>query len=379
MAIKPVFYAGQVLPWWQRWIATIVRFFYFHSVKVLTPEGEPVKAYSSEDPPTIYYISHRNGAIDGYVMQKLHPFAVSLVSVQLIAHPVLKWFFSGIPVLRPKDEGRLGALAKNLGNPMVNAIRHIEAGGSIFIFPEGSSEWGFSHLPYQSGGARIVKQLLHKNIPFQVRVVGLFYTDPDKFRSDAEVIVSAPLEISSQGENEHNKDFESRVFETMNMALDNISVHCQDEAHFEAVCQSAKQCCQQNGGSYGIHFIQAQSAQNQPESSTADDEKNHVVLAESVANHTYYLRTVIQMIAVLVFMLLLAPVLLVGYIAGKKADAKNTVTFFRVIAGMCVGSLWGLVLLVLLFLHPVLMTILLSMALYGLFAYRSVCEALKIY
>ena len=381
MASNQIFHAGQMLPWWQRWIATIVRFFYFHSVKVLTPQGGQINACSSEDPPTIYYVSHRNGAVDGYIVQKLHPFAVSMVSVQLIVHPLLKWFFSGIPVLRPKDEERFGDYAKNLGNPMINTIRHIEAGGSIFIFPEGSSEWGFAHLPYQSGAARIIKKLLQKNILFRVRAVGLFYTDPDKFRSDVDIIVSPPLEIAPQMPEEGNKDFETRIFNTLNTELDHISVHCQNEAHFKAVCQRAKQLYQQQDGSYGVHFLNAQKSDNLLESDSVNSQVALPVPTASYETKTDFilnLKSIIQFPAVLIFIFLMFPVLLTAYLAGKKADAKNTVTFFRVIAGMYMGCIWGLVLIVLLFLHPVVMAFIFGIALYGLFAYRSVCEQLKI-
>lgn len=39
-------------------------------------------------------------------------------------------------------------------------------------------------------------------------------------------------------------------------------------------------------------------------------------------------------------MLLAAPVLLAGRVAGGKADARNTVSFFRIVGGLLVAMVW---------------------------------------
>jgi hypothetical protein len=46
-------------------------------------------------------------------------------------------------------------------------------------------------------------------------------------------------------------------------------------------------------------------------------------------------------------MALLAPVMLIGFLAGRKADARNTVTFFRMVGGFAAALPWLPVLIVL--------------------------------
>lgn len=331
---------GAPNPWLISFISSGVRCLYFNTVNLVDECGHPLQPLHN-DPPTIFYVSHRNGAIDGYVVQKLAPKAISMVSVQLTAHPYLKYFFSGIRVLRAKDKERFAELAKELSNPVLHSIAHVQAGGSLCIYPEGSSQWGYTHLPYQEGGAKIIRHLLQKGQPFNVRIVGLFYDDPDQFRSNVDVVVSDPIAITPQKPQESTKVWEARIFEQINTKLEGMSVHCRDMAHFDAVDAQAKYR-QATAGYYGAQFIALQQQLDLP-----------ALPEPTPVKKTWADR--FALICTLYFMLLMSPVLLVGWLAAKKADAKNTVSFFKVIATAPVLIIWLGIVVTVSFFHPLLM------------------------
>lgn len=427
--MKKGFIPGAPLLPTQRLFAAAVRGLYFDSIALHTHDGRWAWPLDAHGVPTVLLVSHRNGAIDGFVVQKLHANAISMVSVQLTANPFTRLFFSGIPVLREKDRARYGESASALGNPIINAMRHVEAGGSLCVYPEGSSEWGPSHLPYHPGGAKIVRHLLQKGVRFEVRAVGLFYTAPDVFRSSVDVIVSEPLTLPAQENGESAKSWEARLFEELNAGLDRVSVHCQDVAHFAVVEQQARAACKSGQSSYGAAFLAAQQA---PWPQGASQEAESCVVAAPscalgevpqktehadarysgtqrsgaqqlpiqqpeaqprarhqeekpipVAHSAWHLlgqlaRHGFDMVAVAALVLLWWPVLLAGYMGGRFADSKNTVTFWRVMAAAPVLLLWACVLLTAACFQPLIICVLAALALCGLGRYASVRSHLSI-
>ena len=126
----------------------LLRTLYYRRVDIL---GTPCR-----DRPTLYLLSHRNGAIDGFVYQKALGDTPSLISVQLLRGP-LRLLFDGIPVVRGKDRARYGIPADAVAAPVAAAIAQLRAGGSLALYPEGTSDWGYRPLPYHSGMAATAK------------------------------------------------------------------------------------------------------------------------------------------------------------------------------------------------------------------------------
>ena len=202
------------------------------------------------DRPTLYLLSHRNGAIDGIVYQKALGDTPSLISVQLLRGP-LRLLFDGIPVVRGKDRARYGIPADAVAAPVAAAIAQLRAGGSLALYPEGTSDWGYRPLPYHSGMAVIVAQLRAAGADFVVQPAAAYYSKPDGFRSRVSLNMGAPF--TPQGES---------VAELQNelaAALDAVSVNCADAAHFNQVQHAAWQAAQQ-GEDYGAAFLRAQRA-----------------------------------------------------------------------------------------------------------------------
>ena len=220
----------------------LLRTLYYRRVDIL---GTPCR-----DRPTLYLLSHRNGAIDGIVYQKALGDTPSLISVQLLRGP-LHLLFDGIPVVRGKDRARYGIPADAVAAPVAAAIAQLRAGGSLALYPEGTSAWEPRPLPYHSGMAVIAAKLLAAGVDFVVQPAAAYYSKPDGFRSRVSLIFGAPF--VPQGESV------AALQKELAAALDAVSVNCADAAHFNQVQHAAWQAAQQ-GEDYGVAFLRAQRA-----------------------------------------------------------------------------------------------------------------------
>ena len=223
-------------------LGRLLRTLYYRRVDIL---GTPCR-----DRPTLYLLSHRNGAIDGIVYQKALGDTPSLISVQLLRGP-LRLLFDGIPVVRGKDRARYGIPADAVAAPVAAAIAQLRAGGSLALYPEGTSDWGYRPLPYHSGMAVIVAQLRAAGADFVVQPAAAYYSKPDGFRSRVSLNMGAPFTPQGKSVAELQNELAA--------ALDAVSVNCADAAHFNQVQHAAWQAAQQ-GEDYGVAFLRAQRA-----------------------------------------------------------------------------------------------------------------------
>lgn len=328
-----------------RMLAWLLRGFYFHRVRVL---GKP----ASNGMARLIVSSHRNGALDGHVVLKAFPRTQGLVSIQLLHHPVLRWLFDGLVVIREKDRAKYGAHRSAFASPVDAGCAQLRAGGDLLIFPEGSSEWGFQPLPYQRGAARIARCMLGEHVPLQVIPLGLHYRAPDRFRSSVDLLLGEAVAIPSRNTGESEREWELRIHQAIAAALDAVSVNCPDQAGFDMACARAATMDDQ-GEPYALTFIEAQRLvqANEPLPPQPGPPQPR--------------RRPWDCVAVAAFMLLAAPVLLVGRYAGRKADARNTVSFFRVVGGALAALPWLPCLLLTTLLQPWPLLVLWPLAILG--------------
>ena len=222
----------------------LLRTLYYRRVHII---GTPCR-----DRPTLYLLSHRNGAIDGIVYQKALGDTPSLISIQLLRGP-LRLLFDGIPVVRDKDRARYRIKADTVAAPVAAAIAQLRAGGSLALYPEGTSAWEFRPLPYHSGMAVIAAKLLAAGVDFVVQPAAAYYSKPDGFRSRVSLIFGAPF--VPQGESV------AALQKELAAALDAVSVNCANAAQFNQIQRTAWQAAQR-GEDYGVAFIKAQTVAN---------------------------------------------------------------------------------------------------------------------
>jgi 1-acyl-sn-glycerol-3-phosphate acyltransferase len=341
---------AHALPLWRRLLIALIRGFYFRRVRVVGVD-------SPDAGPRLLLFSHRNGAIDGYLALVACPRAQFVLSAQLLRNPLLRFMFAGIPLVREKDRQRYNMARGDISGVIESACAHIRAGGALAFFPEGSSEWGAHPLPYQAGYAHIIRRLLEEGITPQVVPLGLFYRQPDGFRSDVEIMAGASIELPPRKPNEPLKQWEKRLRPVIETALDAVSVNCPDMETLGRVEQLAASQADSGGSSYAqafLHWQEIARTKGLPEEGGL-----HAAPKRSLPIWAYPF--------IAVFCLMFAPILLAGFYIGKKADARNTVTFFRMIGGLAAALVWIPALLALCFFYPLPTSILLLMAWEGWF------------
>lgn len=331
-------------PGWHRFVAWTLRNFYFR-VRVVGSR-RPVR------PRTLVVSSHRNGAIDGYLVLAAFPRAVFLASAQLLRNPLLRLMFAGIAVVRAKDAQRHHLDPRRFDSPVGAALSCLEQGGCVAVFPEGTSQWGPKPLPYAQGAARVAcLSWWREGVPPQVIPVGLFYRCPDRFRSRAEVLVGEPVALPERA----GRELEAWVADTaaaIGAALDSVSVHCPDVDTFERVeLQAAADS--RFGRSYALAFKAREASVRRGDCTRP--------VAPSVANAA----RVWQWPCIMIAALLLGPVLLAGLAAGRSADARNTTTMFRMLGGSAAAVVWIPLLVLLAACHPQVVLPLGILAAYG--------------
>lgn len=315
------FTAGQSLSLWHRYIARLLVHFYYSSLKFITSNGLRVAPLDGKI-PTLLLASHRNGATDGWVFNQLLPTAQFLTAVQLLRSRFLRLMFAGIPVVRDKDRQRYGYSRAQAGNPILHAIAHLKQNGSAIVFPEGTSEWGPGPQPYHLGAAKIVRRLMQDRCRFQVVVAGCFYQAPDRMGSAVELLVGEPLVLPEQGD-ASAAEWEQNIQQCLSHALDSVSVNCRDEQMLARVEQQAWHA-RRDGDSYALAFKQAEQQ----------------TISEPVVAAPLATVSLLDQLLWRLFMLTLLPVWLAGWWAGRRADGRNTTTFFRLAGGFAMAPIW---------------------------------------
>ena len=171
---------------WHRFFHRLISAAWFDEIKVSgqLPAGGPLLLVSC----------HRNGAVDGFLLDAVSPRLEFMIAGRLVKRWWQRVFFGGIPVERAKDGERDNRSA------MDACVRHLGEGGVLCVFPEGTSSLGPRHLPFHSGAARLAAAYEEENgrLP-EIIPIGLHYEEPGLFRSRVEVVIGKPLPIEERG------------------------------------------------------------------------------------------------------------------------------------------------------------------------------------
>lgn len=339
---------------WHWGIGWLVRKFYFSSIQVV---GAPRSTR-----PTLWIVSHRNGATDGQVYMQAFGHTPSLISIQLLRHWFLRLMFDGIAVVREKDQQRYGLSAQAAASPVHAAIAQIRAGGSLCLYPEGSSEWRHRPLPYHAGMAVIVARLKAAEADFVVQPAGVFYSKPDGFRSRASIVLGPAF--TPQGQTA------KAIQAELAAALDEVSVNTGSPAAFNAAQAQAWAAAQQ-GTDYGLAFLQAQQsmAADANDSNSATAQASQVPQAPDQPLSLPPRRTCRKALTKACFVAGFPLLTLAAKLAESGADGRNNVSFFRVLGGFYGAVLQLALWLVLLCLAPWATLFWLAVGLWGWWQY----------
>jgi 1-acyl-sn-glycerol-3-phosphate acyltransferase len=169
---------------------------FFRRIELMGMERIP------EGGAVIFAVNHPNGLIDPLFLLCYAPRPVSF----LAKAPLLHYFFIGsiarafeaIPVYRKQD-----GLPGTNGDTFRHARNLLNRGGSIAIFPEGTTHDDPSLRELKTGAARIALGATLEDLV--VIPTGIYYTAKNVFRSSALVVFGEPLhvhpvEVDEEGE-----------------------------------------------------------------------------------------------------------------------------------------------------------------------------------
>lgn len=326
--------------WYRGWHWLCTRI-YFDRIAILNPERLPSRG------PTLYVGLHRNGAVDGFVYHQATPGAVFLISTQLVRSFFARLFFHGIAVARLKDEEDR---THNL-----DALRQCQellaAGGSLFVFPEGTSSLGPRHLPFKSGAVQIALDYLATGSPLQIVPLGIHYHRAWAFRSQVEVVPGNPIRtdlepgLSQLG---RLKELKRRV----NAGLEAVGTNFNSAEELQRAELLAYLATLETGRPY-FDALKAMEP-GLPGNVLARWQEFETILSSRrpALHQGAPLFPDIPLPLALLFLILLGPIvltgalanlppLLAGWFAGKKfADGRNVIALWRILVGLPVFLLW---------------------------------------
>ena len=130
--------------------------------------------------PTLLLLNHPNGLLDPLVATALLNPAPSWLAKATLwrilpLQPFLALFLA-IPVIRPKDGG---ASAESTAESFRRVHARLAGGGTVALFPEGTSHTGVDLAPLKTGAARMA---LSSPVPPQMIPAGLVYGERALFR-----------------------------------------------------------------------------------------------------------------------------------------------------------------------------------------------------
>lgn len=149
--------------------------------------------------PVLFCPNHPNALVDPVLVLATAPRPVSfLAKAPLFQMPVIGWFaraLESIPVYRRQDGS--GDTSRN-AEMFAAARRVLEGGGTIAIFPEGTSHNDPGLRPLRTGAARIALGAGTTD-PVRIVPVALIYSAKTTFRSSALVCFGEPIEVPPTG------------------------------------------------------------------------------------------------------------------------------------------------------------------------------------
>ena len=187
-----------------------------------------------ETEPVIFAVNHPNGLVDPLFLLCFAPRPVSfLAKAPLFGYPVIKFFvkaFDTIPVYRKQDH-TTGTNAETFGL----ARATLKRGGTIAIFPEGTTHSDPQLRELKTGAARIA---LGSGLDVALVPTGIYYKAKHVFRSSVLVLFGEPIRATPVPVEENGEPpFEEveRLTQAIDDGLDRVTLQADSHAALELI------------------------------------------------------------------------------------------------------------------------------------------------
>ena len=188
----------------------------------------------------VFAVNHQNGLVDPLFLLCFAPARVSfLAKAPLFSYPIIGSIiraFDTIPVHRKQEVGDR-PLAELNAQMFATAREVLQHGGSIAIFPEGTSHDDPQMRELKTGAARIA---LGANVPSMTVVpTGIYYTAKHAFRSSALVLFGEPIHVQPLGiEGEPPVDDVDRLTAAIDAGLDAVTLQAESHAALDLIARA---------------------------------------------------------------------------------------------------------------------------------------------
>jgi 1-acyl-sn-glycerol-3-phosphate acyltransferase len=214
----------------RRAIAALLRLcmrVFYRRIELVRAEGVP-------DGPVIFAVNHPNGLVDPLFLICFAPRPVSfLAKAPLFGYPVIGWMvraIDSIPVYR-KQDNTSGSNAETFAR----AREVLQRGGSIAIFPEGTTHSDPSLRELKTGAARIA---LGANLEAMTVVpTGIYYTAKHVFRSSALVVFGEPIPVERRPPSAAEPEWSEvdALTRRIDEGLDEVTLQADSQAALELI------------------------------------------------------------------------------------------------------------------------------------------------
>jgi 1-acyl-sn-glycerol-3-phosphate acyltransferase len=172
---------------------------FFRRIELLGLERVP-DVDNQHSGAVVFAVNHPNGLVDPLFLLCFAPARVSfLAKAPLFGYPIIGSIvraFDTIPVHRKQEAGDR-SLAEANAQMFARAREVLQRGGSIAIFPEGTTHDDPQMRELKTGAARIA---LGANVePMMVIPTGIYYTAKQAFRSSVLVLFGEPIPVQPLG------------------------------------------------------------------------------------------------------------------------------------------------------------------------------------
>jgi 1-acyl-sn-glycerol-3-phosphate acyltransferase len=202
---------------------------FFRRIELLGFERVP-------DGAVIFAVNHPNGLVDPLFLLCFTPKRVSfLAKAPLFRYPVIGWLvraFDTIPVYR-KQDNTTGSNAETFAR----AREVLQRGGSIAIFPEGTTHDDPRLRELKTGAARIAHGA---RVPvLSVVPTGIYYTAKHVFRSSALVVFGEPIHVEPLAvDGEPPAEEVARLTAAIDAGLDSVTLQADSRAALELIARA---------------------------------------------------------------------------------------------------------------------------------------------
>lgn len=212
---------------------------FFRRIELLGMERVP-DVNNEHSGAVVFAVNHPNGLVDPLFLLCFAPARVSfLAKAPLFGYPIIGSIvraFDTIPVYRKQEAGD-----RSLGEANAQMFAHarelLQRGGSIAIFPEGTSHDDPQMRELKTGAARIA---LGANVEAMTVIpTGIYYTAKHAFRSSVLVLFGEPIHVQPLGiEGEPPAEDVDRLTAAIDAGLDAVTLQAESHAALELIARA---------------------------------------------------------------------------------------------------------------------------------------------